>query len=278
MSERSEHIDDNGTQAQTLRVTANLKLHVNEVRRVKQAPRFWISLAIELFLSLCLTVASPGLCAQMVKGAAGMYVRLPDAGNSTFSANLALRLQKRNKAAYATWIMLVANGDRTTTSFVQCGLLRWSKSGYGVVPFIAYHKRGGTWGFVASAHTIRASNASSSITIENGMLILSVAGKTHWRHRLADFFDMREFLYYEVADEVSAYGDSLSGIISGLRLSGEDGRQGRVTPRCGFADSGLSIAQISSETWAGQGVFRKGAGRAFSLPSGATVSSCRLRF
>jgi hypothetical protein len=241
----------------------------------RHTPMFRIWVTLGLLFSLWSTLASPGVCSQYVNGAAGMYIRLPAGAVSTLTANLALPLKRNNKSSYATWIMLVANGDRTKSTFVQCGLLRWSKRDYKVVPFISYHRRGSaSWGFTRFRDIITTGNASSSIALENGMVILSVGGKTYWRRRLIDLFDVRDSLYYEVADEVTAYGDSLSGIISGLKVS-VDGRQSAVMPRCGSADSGLSMRQISVETWDGRGVFTKGAGRYFLLPSGAVVSSCR---
>jgi hypothetical protein len=110
----------------------------------------------------------------------------------------------------------------------------------------------------------------------NGTLILSVDGKRYWKQRLINLFGVRDSLYYEVGDEVTAYGDSLSGIMSNLELS-VAGRQSAMMPRCGSADSGLSLREIARDSWDGQGVFTKGAGRYFLLPSGATVSSCLSR-
>jgi len=256
--------------------SAETTSHVGGPRHVGNASGFRITVVLQFLMLLCVTLASRGLCSESINGAAGMYVRLAPGANSVFSAHLTLPLETKNKSWYATWIMLVANGDRSTTSFVQCGLLRWSKSDYKVVPFIAYHRQGRTWGFVPFPHEISTRGATSSIALENGIVILSVGGKPYWERRLVDFFDMRDLLYYEVADEVTAYGDSLSGTIGGLRLW-SDGRDRPVTPRCGYADSGLSIRQVSNATWNGRGVFTRGISRYLSLPSGATVSSCRSR-
>lgn len=258
---------------QTLGVTEAQNAH-RRTPLVNCALMFRISAFLGFFLLLYGTLSSAGICSQAANGAAVMYVNLPAGADNAFTANLALPLRRNNKSSYVTWIMLVANGRRTSTSFVQCGLLRWSKSNFNVVPFIAYHKRGSaSWGFATFPHILRGASIPARIALENGTLVLSVGGKAYWKRRLIDFFDVRDSLYYEVADEVSAYGDSLSGIITSLKVS-VDGRQSPVMPECGSADSGLSIRQISPETWDGQGIFRKGASRYFSLPSGVAVSSC----
>lgn len=250
------------------------------IRRIKflamierPGPKATPSLIARLLCVFTLAVTASCSGHQDVHGFAGTYVIPKSLDDIGVTAHLSLPERSTNHSWYTTWVMLLSYGDLRTAPFVQCGLIRWSGSEYQTVPFLAYQEPSGKFIFKEFPNVVAPDGANASVSMSRQRLDLVVAGSSVLSTAAKRFFKSGQRLHFEVGDEVSAYGDELSGIISGIRAI--DGlKTSNVYPRCGFANTGLRLESGPNSTLIGIGKLVDDAGRFFDIASAATVNTC----
>jgi hypothetical protein len=194
---------------------------------------------------------------------------------SLFQADIALPQQKTNRSWYASWLMTLPYGDRATEAFVQVGLLCEAGGDADVWPFVAYRHEGREIVFqtFAPRHTSKAANVQ--IDSSGQVIRLRIDGHTLFETPKDAFFTSVQsaHLYFQLGDEVSAYGDHVSGTLSDIQVRRPTGMWPYL-PSCTYADHGLSIL-ASGDRWRGAGVFRPGPGEFHGTWDNLAVPQCR---
>lgn len=204
-------------------------------------------------------------------GFAVFYTRNQLGGMHALQATLTLPEQKSNKSWYACWIMLVPYIESSTAPFAQVGLIRWPGSGPRAWYFYAIRRLGEPLIFKAIGPAKGASTlARIEITRTDIALIADGQPLLQEPRNLVGGQDLRT--YFQLGDEVSAYGDSISGRVSAIE--GDTGNFAvPIEPDCGYSDSGISLGHADA-AWQGTGRLRRGVGRFYSVPQLVPLEHC----
>lgn len=211
-------------------------------------------LVIALFL-VALGAEAPLGDLRPTNGLAILYIDPPDAGSLSLAATLSLPNRPENSKWYATWIMILASGDRNTVPFLQCGLIRWRGSHFAAVPFIAYRDRNGYFSFRQVGPSVGDKAVQQQIRFSQGFLTVKFGRRLQLLKAASDFFSIGQYIYFQAGDEVAIYGDHLSGTLGELWVEGDHAKRQRPTIVCRYADSGLHLS-MAKDLWVGSGMLR----------------------
>lgn len=230
---------------------------------------------IALILSLLISTASSPAAPQSVPhGMALLYGTTGVGDVSVLEAAIALPAQKANHSWYASWLMTLPYGDRATEPFLQIGLLRQAGDDKNIWPFVAYRHQGGELVFQTFAPRRSAKAAVVQIDSSGLEIRLRMDGRMLFETPKSAFFSATESanLYFQLGDEVSAYGDHISGTISNIEVRRPTGIWPFI-PSCTYVDNGLSILD-RDDSWQGAGVFAPGAGAFHASWDGSVAQRC----
>lgn len=216
----------------------------------------------------------PSQGAGVFHGMALLYATTDVRDVTLLRAAIALPQKKKNRSWYASWLMILPYGDRASEPFLQIGLLRQAGCHDAVWPFVAYRHQDGKLVFqtFAARHSTKA--AVVQIDTSGRRVRLRMDGRTLFETPKEAFFTIGESanLYFQLGDEVSAYGDQISGSISSIEVRRPTGMWAYI-PSCIYADYGLSMSD-HDDIWSGAGVFSRGKGSFHATWDGSVAQQC----
>lgn len=191
-----------------------------------------------------------------MRGIATLYATPNMLATTGIEADLKLPLRPSNKSWYATWIMLVPEGDRYKVPFAQVGLIVWSERGPQPVPFVEYRDWKGDVHLMTFPRT--STVARAYISMKHDSIILGIGARKYANIKTSLLFPTEAPLYFQLGDEVSSPLDALSGEITSIAIV-FNGEKVRYEPFCYRIDNGLRLQKIK-EGWSGSGEFQPTAG------------------
>lgn len=91
------------------------------------------------------------------------------------------------------------------------------------------------------------------IVFSHGILRVKSGNRLYFNKPASGFFNIADSLYFQAGDEISRYGDHLSGEITDLWINDSKQRPAIV---CKYTDSGLSFIEKNGG-WVGSGTLRQ---------------------
>lgn len=220
-----------------------------------------------LSVLLALATAAP---IDTPHGFAMFYNRYNFVGQTGIQADLALPEQKDNKSWYACWIMLLPYAYERTAPFIQVGLIRWPGSGSYPWYFYALREPGKPLVF-KTARPAQSETAVARIQTTATEITLIVDGQTLVREPRI-LITGNSKTYFQLGDEVSAYGDSMSGRVSDVEAL-SDNVMVPISPDCAYSDAGITL-QTGTDGWGASGHLQHGAGTFYSVPQFLRLKQC----
>jgi hypothetical protein len=189
-------------------------------------------------------------------GAAALtyWANLRKGKSFVFSANLDLPKLINNQSWYCVWLMVSElKGTTQHPSMLQVGLMRWDQSKFQMEPFVTTEQAGKELMFKPVAGILsgyhRFAIADDPSTIE-----LRMDGKGLMSAPRAEFFK-DEIIYLKIAAEVYAVGDRVSGLVNGVTLVTDGGKEETPNFYEAFEDRGLKFLCQGKGQWEATGRF-----------------------
>jgi len=197
---------------------------------------------------------SRGIRHESLNGIAAVTYRGDLKKTFVFSANLNLPERINNQSWYCVWLMVAElKGTDPHPSMLQVGLMRWDQSKFQMQPFITTEQAGKELAFKPVAailtgyHRFVIAGDSSTIELRMDSKVLMSAPR-------AEFFKDTP-IYVDMAAEVFAVGDTVSGLVNDVTLvSGEDKEEPPIS-HAAFEDRGLKFLCKGNGQWEALGRF-----------------------
>jgi hypothetical protein len=198
---------------------------------------------------------SPAIRHESLNGIAAVtYHRVDLRKTFVFSANLNLPERIKNHSWYCVWLMVAElKGTDPHPSILQVGLIRWDQSKFQMQPFITTEQAGKELMFKGVAENLtgyhRFAIAGDSSTIE-----LRMDSKILMSAPRAEFFKDTP-IYVDMAAEVFAAGDTVSGLVNDVRLVSVEDKETPPISHAAFEDRGLKFLCRGRGQWEATGRF-----------------------
>ena len=172
-----------------------------------------------------------------------------------FSANLNLPERINNQSWYSVWLMVAElKGTDPHPSILQVGLMRWDQSKFQMQPFITTEQAGKELmfkpvaGILTGYHRFAIAGDSSTIELRMDSKVLMSAPR-------AEFFKDDTPIYVDMAAEVFAVGDTISGLVNDVTLVGGEDKEEPPISHAAFEDRGLKFLCRGNGQWEATGRF-----------------------
>jgi len=187
--------------------------------------------------------------------AAVTYHRVDLRKTFVFSANLNLPERINNQSWYCVWLMVAElKSTDSHPSILQVGLMRWDQSKFQMQPFITTEQAGKELmfkpvaGILTGYHRFAIAGDSSTIELRMDSKVLMSAPR-------AEFFKEDTPIYVDMAAEVFAVGDTVSGLVNDVTLASGEDKEGPPISRAAFEDRGLKFLCRGNGQWEATGQF-----------------------
>jgi hypothetical protein len=199
---------------------------------------------------------SPAIRHESLNGIAAVTYRGDLRKTFVFSANLNLPERINNQSWYSVWLMVAElKGTDPHPSILQVGLMRWDQSKFQMQPFITTEQAGKELmfkpvaGILTGYHRFAIAGDSSTIELRMDSKVLMSAPR-------AEFFKDDTPIYVDMAAEVFAVGDTISGLVNDVTLvSGGGHRETPPISHAAFEDRGLKFLCSGDGQWEATGRF-----------------------
>lgn len=197
---------------------------------------------------------SPAIRHESLNGIAAVTYRGDLSKTFVFSANLDLPERINNQSWYCVWLMVAELRDASShPSILQVGLMRWDQSKFQMQPFITTEQAGKELMFKGVAENLtgyhRFAIAGDSSTIE-----LRMDSKVLMSAPRAEFFKDTP-IYVDMAAEVFARGDTVSGLVNDVTLVSGENKETPPISHAAFEDRGLKLLCRGNGQWEATGRF-----------------------
>jgi hypothetical protein len=171
-----------------------------------------------------------------------------------FSGNLNLPERINNQSWYCVWLMVSElKGTDPHPSMLQVGLMRWDQSKFQMQPFITTEQAGKELAFRGVAENLTGYHRSA-IAGDPSTIQLRMDSKVLMSAPRAEFFKDTP-IYVDIAAEVFAVGDAVSGLVNDVTLVRGDDKETPPISDAAFEDRGLKFWCSGNGQWEATGRF-----------------------
>lgn len=180
-------------------------------------------------------------------------------------ATMTLPRSNKNKGLfYTNWILLAS---RSSKSFVQIELMRWTRFHYRNEIALTWALADGTLQYRDTPVFVSDGPHTLQIAVTGDAIVLSAdRNKVICTARLDDVYAPTEDLYYQIGNEVHDPGDGPIGNVWDIQAEDAEHRWQPVAPRCSYTAYGLSWKQSASGRYTAAGTFDRRAPAHFVDP------------